>query len=69
VYIFENTNYLTDTQISQIQSRLNAEGATAIWQYAPGFLGPNGADVTRASTLTEIQPANWMDMAIQTALV
>jgi len=55
VYIFANTNYLTDAQISTIQSRLNAEGATAIWQYAPGFLGPNGADVTRVSKLTGIQ--------------
>jgi hypothetical protein len=57
LYIFANTNYLTDSQIMQIQSRLNNEGSTAIWQYAPGFLGPNGADVTRASTLTGIQLA------------
>lgn len=55
VYIFANTNYLTDSQITQMHSRLNAEGSTAIWQYAPGFLGPNGSDVTRASTLTGIQ--------------
>jgi hypothetical protein len=55
VYIFGNTFYLTDSQISLIQSRLNAEGATAIWQYAPGFLGPNGADFSRVSTLTGIQ--------------
>jgi hypothetical protein len=55
VYIFANTNYLTDPQIAQIQSRLNTEGATAIWQYAPGFLGPNGADVTRVSKLVGIQ--------------
>ena len=55
VYIFANTNYLTDTQIAQIQSRLNTEGATAIWQYALGFLGPNGADLSRSSKLTGIQ--------------
>jgi hypothetical protein len=55
VYIFANANYLTDTQIAQIQSRLNAEGATAIWQYATGFLGPNGASASRVSTLTGIQ--------------
>ena len=57
VYIFANVNYLTDDQIAQIQARLNGEGATAIWQYAPGFLGPTGPDVTRASTLTGIQLA------------
>lgn len=55
VYIFANTNYVTDVQIAQIQTRLNTEGATAIWQYAPGFLGPTGPDVTRASQLTGIQ--------------
>jgi hypothetical protein len=55
VYIFANTNYLTDSEITQIQSRLNTEAATAIWQYAPGVLGPNGADVSRSSTLTGIQ--------------
>jgi hypothetical protein len=55
VYIFANAFSLSDTQITQIQSRLNAEGATAIWQYAPGFLGPNGADASRVSNLTGIQ--------------
>jgi hypothetical protein len=55
VYIFANANYLTDDQITQIQTRLNAEGATAIWQYASGFLGPTGPDANRASRLTGIQ--------------
>jgi len=55
VYIFVNANYLTDVQITGIQSRLNAEGATAIWQYAPGFIGPSGPDVSQASSLTGIQ--------------
>jgi len=54
VYIFANAFFLTDAQISQIQARLNAEGATAIWQYAPAFLGPNGPDASRASALTGI---------------
>jgi hypothetical protein len=35
----------------------NSEAATAIWQYAPGFIGPNGTDINRASTLTGIQLA------------
>ena len=55
VYIFANTWYLTDDQITAIQNRLNAEGATAIWQYAPGYLGgPNGPDESRVSLLTGI---------------
>jgi len=55
VYIFANAFYLTASQISAIQARLNAEGATAIWQYAPGFVGPSGPDVSQASSLTGIQ--------------
>ena len=55
VYIFVNAFYLTDAEITQIQSRLNAEGATAIWQYAAGLLGPNGPDLTRIAVLTGIQ--------------
>jgi hypothetical protein len=55
LYIFANVNFLTDSQITQIQSRLNTEGSTAVWQYAPAFLGPNGVSVSRASSLTGIQ--------------
>jgi uncharacterized protein (TIGR03437 family) len=55
VYIFANLWYLTDNQIAAIQGRLDAEGATAIWQYAPGYLGgPNGPDESRVSRLTGI---------------
>lgn len=55
VYIFVNTFYVTDDQIGAIRSRLQSESATAIWQYAPGYLGPNGPDVTRSTALTGIQ--------------
>ena len=55
VYMFANLNYVTDSEVASIQTRLNNEGATAIWQYAPGFLGPNGADASRVSSLTGIQ--------------
>jgi hypothetical protein len=57
VYIFANVNYVTDSELTAIQARLNSEAATAIWQYAPGFIGPNGTDISRASTLTGIQLA------------
>lgn len=54
VYIFANTYYLTDSQITAINQRLDAYGALAIWQYAPGFLGPSSSDAGRTSTLTGI---------------
>ena len=56
-YIFPNTFYLTDKQISAVQSRLDREQATAIWFYAPGLLGPKGSDIKRASKLTGMQLA------------
>lgn len=52
VYVFANAWYLTDDQITKIRSRLEAEGATAIWQYGPGYLGPTGPDLNRMSRLT-----------------
>ena len=57
VYIFVNAFYLTDDQIAAIRTRLQNEGATAIWQYAPGYLGPSGADIARSQALTGIQLA------------
>lgn len=52
VYIFANTFYTTDTQISALNRRLDREGAVAIWQYASGFLGPSSSGADRASALT-----------------
>jgi hypothetical protein len=57
VYVFVNAFSLSDDQITAIRTRLQAEGATAIWQYAAGYLGPAGPDVTRCQTLTGIQLA------------
>ena len=51
-YIFANTFRLTDGQIDSIRARLDREGATAIWIYAPGLIGPAGPDIARASLLT-----------------
>jgi hypothetical protein len=57
VYVFANAFYLTDEQIQALRSRLDREEATAIWFYAPGYLGPAGPDITRASRLTGLQLA------------
>jgi hypothetical protein len=53
-YFFVNEFYLDDDQIAKIRARLESEHATAIWQYATGYLGPAGADVRRSSQLTGI---------------
>jgi hypothetical protein len=68
VYIFANVNYVTDAELTAIQARLNSEGATAIWQYAPGFLGPSGTDINRASKLTGIQLAQSDGFGISTGV-
>lgn len=54
VYIFANAEYLTDTQVSQIRALLSAQHATAIWQYAPGFLGGSTQGAAGTSLLTGI---------------
>jgi hypothetical protein len=54
VYLFANAGYLTDTEVSQIRTRLGDEGATAIWQHAPGFLGGSSSGAAGSSALTGI---------------
>ena len=57
VYVFANTFYLTNSQVQAIQRRLDREKATALWQFAPGYLGPKGTNVQQSSSLTGIQLA------------
>jgi hypothetical protein len=57
VYVFANAFRLTDEQIEALRARLDREEATAIWFYAPGYLGPEGPDVARSSRLTGIRLA------------
>ena len=52
VYLFANANYTTEAQNAAINQRLDREGALAIWQYAPGYLGPSSSGAGGASTLT-----------------
>lgn len=54
VYIFANENYLDDAQIAGIGARLDREGALAIWQYAPGFMGPSSSGADRTSKATGV---------------
>ena len=52
---FVNDFFLNDDQITKIRARLETEGASSVWQYAPAYLGPSGPDVQRASLLTGIR--------------
>jgi len=54
VYVFANAFRLTDAQVQRIHRRLDREHATAVWVYAPGYLGAHGADVRQAGRLTGI---------------
>ena len=66
VYLFCNAFSLSDAQIQAVRARLSKEGATAIWTYAAGYLGPNGPDAARMSTLTGIDVAVSSGTAVST---
>ena len=53
-YFFPCSYYMTEEQIEAVNQRLDREKATAIWQYAPAYLGPTGGDAARSSRLTGI---------------
>ena len=54
-YVFANAFRLMDRQVSTIRRRLSREGATAVWIYAPGYVGEQGADVDGVRKLTGIR--------------
>jgi len=54
-YLFANAFYVTAPEMKTIRERLDREQATAIWQYAPGYLGPEGPSALRSSELIGIQ--------------
>ncbi len=54
-YLFANAFCLTAPEIKAIRKRLDQERATAVWQYAPGYLGPDGPSTLQATELTGIK--------------
>jgi hypothetical protein len=54
-YVFPNLFDVTDGQAAMIRERLDREGATALWLYAPGCMGVNGADLSGAERLTGVR--------------
>jgi len=55
VYVFANAFRLSDEQIGAIRVRLDREQATAVWIYAPGYLGPHSANAENVARLTGIR--------------
>jgi hypothetical protein len=56
-YIFMNTYYLTDEEQKAIKSKLNKNGTTALWLYAPGFVEDNKLSIENCQALTGIKLA------------
>jgi hypothetical protein len=56
-YVFANAFRLDDAEIAAIRERLGREKATAVWAYAPGYIGPDGFDVGRCRRLTGVELA------------
>ena len=44
LYVFVNTYLLTERERDEIKAKLKADGAVALWMYAPGFIDPNAKD-------------------------
>jgi hypothetical protein len=51
-YVFANTFLLNDEEIAKARKRLEREEATALWVYAPAYIGPDGFDLDRCRRLT-----------------
>jgi hypothetical protein len=57
LYVFLDTVYLTGADRAAIQRRVRTKGKTALWVYAPGYLGESGASAEAVSALTGIRVA------------
>lgn len=54
VYLFLNTFHVTPDQKEAIHKKLSANGATAVWVYAPGYIRSGALSVDYMSELTGI---------------
>jgi hypothetical protein len=55
VYIFWNSFYVPAELREKIRNKLSAEGATALWFYAPGLLDAQGEGMSKMEQLTGIR--------------
>lgn len=54
VYVFANAFWLDAARRDALLERLRRERAAAVWVYAPGYLGPGGADAAQVGNVTGV---------------
>ena len=57
LYVFLNAFYVEPARRTAIQAKLARNGATALFLYAPGYLGPDGESLADMQALTGIRIA------------
>lgn len=55
LYLFMDCHYMPEKLRQQVRQKLEADGATAIWQYAPGYLDEKGLALANMEALTGIK--------------
>ena len=55
VYIFLNAFYMTSETRRNVRKKIEEDGATAIWFYAPGYVDENGPSLANIEELTGIK--------------
>ena len=57
LYVFLNAFYMDPARREAIRAKLKRNGATALFVYAPGYLGPEGTSLSNMEALTGIRLA------------
>jgi hypothetical protein len=52
VYIFQNAFYVPAAQRDALRRKLSADGATAVWLYAPGYMDEKGSGLAGVEALS-----------------
>lgn len=55
LYIFLNTFYLTEKERKTIRDKVQRDGNTVVWMYAPGFIGEGGLSIKNVRDLTGME--------------
>jgi len=52
LFLMVNTFFLTSAEVEQLQTLFRGSGATVVWFYAPGYIGPERFEPTQMEGLT-----------------